>query len=317
MNANEKNEAVSAMRKLWNFRSKEVKLQSFGVCAIPPFRGILTEGEYGPIFRAAEAKHDAYMQEGTDGAADNLAYCLYVRNSVVAYILHDGAVRVIERDFGDSLMNEYRDLARRHLGTSEEAQQMLADDRGDVDLMSLEGFQLHIDKCLRRAEPGSRYNEYPEGMTVREYDNANRKWSESEQRWIWPRNPTVEYSETRRRYWAGMAAWYLNEFKKRHPLEYLSWFELMRRTANNVYPTPILRKGDRVILTTAYVQGGNFVPAIVTEATADGPSYFATLHGEERIWNVRPYSLIEEKNLLGETREYFAHIWEKIKSDNE
>ncbi|MCX4515910.1 hypothetical protein OHA27_37975 [Streptomyces sp. NBC_01619] len=314
---------IDHLRLLRSVKSAGIRGRAFGVCAFPSGQGRLTEEEYAPYLAAADGKHDSYMRHGAPWAATDLAYEVTVNDTVVAWLPYDGTPRVIERDFDDPKMNMARDLAREHLGAAPEVQQMLADDRGDIERLSAGGFAQVIYEHLNRAELGSRFNDFPADVSVRTYFEIARalkaqeegapRSSGSPRHYPHVPNPTVEYSVQQRREWAGKAAQYLAAFRERFPNEYTVWMtnqHLAARRTGKLAPLDV-HAGDRIGLTLS----GHPMPAIILKVEARGAELLASLRTQEeelhRKW-IYPRIVTPEAELLPETRALWQPVWDRL-----
>ncbi|WP_369042286.1 hypothetical protein [Streptomyces sp. Midd1] len=178
-------------------------------------RGMLTEEQYAPHLAAADARTLDYMTWGrfpvTPAA---LAYTVVVDGAPVAWLQYDGLVRVIDGPLGSPTRHTIRRLAREYLGQDPAVQQRLADQRADIDRMSAEAFPGVIGAFRRHAAPGSKMNDYPAGMTVRDYDHKYRTPREPQTpgnsyAWNHPPNPTRELTDAERKTWAEKAEQYV------------------------------------------------------------------------------------------------------------
>lgn len=325
---------VHNLRALRPFRSKDIEGRPFGVCAVPQVRVELTEEEYAPYLAAANGKHDSYMRHGAPWAKSDLAYEVVSQGTVVAWITYDGERHIIERDLPTSALNRARDIAREHLGMNDKAQQELADDCADIEYATAEGLIRAAGNYLNRAERGSRFNDFPTDMTVREYFARERAKLQAEAgpdragNTPWPSvpNPTVEYSDEQRHHWAAEAARYLIALRDRFPDAYAAWVTQERHTANRRARMAAcgatewlmdLKPGDRLA-----VGERTLVPALVVATTTAGPAgpritvrTEEGIHREVRaVWEdvctVTPLDA-----LLPETRELWGPVWEDLEAE--
>ncbi|WNI17671.1 hypothetical protein [Actinacidiphila sp. ITFR-21] len=196
------------------------------MCSPPQFRGELSDEEYRPYLAAADLKHDTYMRWAREPMPPGALHATVVVNqTAVAWIQYDGVARVIERTFPDPTMNTVRDLARQHLGADPLVQQHLADKRADIEKMGADTFPRVIGNFLGYAAPGSRFNDFPTGISVREWSNARRAEARITTGKEYPHvpHPTRELTDDERRPWADKAAEYAAAFERRFPAEFKAW----------------------------------------------------------------------------------------------
>ncbi|WP_329271836.1 hypothetical protein [Streptomyces sp. NBC_01451] len=207
---------------------KELSITQQSVCGGAKFRGQLTDEEFAPYVAAADARLMNYMRwRDIPTTPEALHTTVSVNQTVVAWLQFDGVVRVIDRKFEERALNTARDLARRFLGQDAGVQQQLADGRGDIEKMSAEAFPRVIGAFAERAAPGSRTNDYPPGVSVREWEHANRVQNTGRDKdirpWVYPMNPTRELTDDERTRWRQEADRYIEAFRTRFPAEHKAW----------------------------------------------------------------------------------------------
>ncbi|AWN24775.1 hypothetical protein [Streptomyces sp. NEAU-S7GS2] len=315
------------LRTLQSFKSNGIEGHDFGVCALPKQQGKLTDEEYAAYLAAAEGKHDTYMRHGAPFASGDLAYEVIVNGTVVAWIPYDGVPRVIDRNLGDEKMHLACDLARASLGDAPETQQMLADARGEIELLSPNGFTTVIYEHLERAARGSKFNDFPPETSVREYfrvrtaqARANAEKTATQRGWtlrsshVYVPNPTVEYTDQQRRAWALEAARYLAAYQDKFPTSYTLWVtnqhHAAHRDAKARKPLQI-QPGDRV----GFMDNREMKPAVILSVVEQvtGPrADIRTAKGDLLRQPIDRRNVTPEEELLPETRALFAPAWDRL-----
>lgn len=258
---------VRALRTVNGIGVKRLSIDEFAVCSPVQPRGELTEEEYAAYLEAADLKHDTYMRHclRTPMPPAALRNVVTVNGTIVAWLPYDGVPRVIDRAFSDQHMNTIRDLARKHLGQDPDFQQRLADERGDVEKMTAEGFE-HVIWALRdRAEPGKDYNAFPEGIPVREWSAMRRAEERARTGKEYPHipHPTAQYSEDQRAAWAEWADRVEAAFRERFPAEHRLWEFQQRwestRAERSEGPPLFVNPGNRIL----FEEFNRCTPAVV------------------------------------------------------
>ncbi|OEV13238.1 hypothetical protein AN218_04475 [Streptomyces nanshensis] len=269
-----------------------------------PPQGKLTEAQYAPIREAADSHFDGYMRHRSDGAAHHLRYSVTVRNTVVAYLLFDGVVRIVPC-LPTAEMREAAQLAEVQLGADPGIQQDLADERCDPKYATAQGLRSGIGRLLARAEAGSQFLDFPPGP-VRGHRGPN---------------PVAAYSEAQRREWAGQAAELLEVFRSRFPAAYALWHEdqadraRWRRGAGGGGPDlSEFEAGDRVGVTLG--NDGVF-PALVLTCDPGSTHNVLRLRLPHRDVDVPPRAAPPRLTPYGvlqpQTRELWARYWAEMR----
>ncbi|MDX3075915.1 hypothetical protein [Streptomyces sp. MI02-7b] len=319
-------QAAHKLRLLHDVQAPGFTGRVFRVCSTPSPCGELTEAEYAPYLAAADGKHNSYMRHGAPWAPGDLAYEVTVKNTVVAWLPYDGMPRVITRDFGDRAMNQARDLAILHLGNDPATQQKLADERGDIDRLSVGGFRRVIFEHLERAALGSKYNDFPTDMSVREWfamrrqEELEKEQAQPQQSWRakqgyppYVPNPTVAYTDEQRRGWALEAAHYLAAFRDRYPHEYTLWTTDQHWSSHGRgRPGPLqVAPGDRIGIS----DHRELLPAVVLTAQPCEDHQRGTVRTETRVVTnqcMHRRNTAHESTLLPETRALWAPVWDQL-----
>ncbi|MEU1816156.1 hypothetical protein ABZ543_13295 [Streptomyces roseifaciens] len=302
----------------------------FPVCRFPAPRAILTEEEYAPYLAAADGKHDSYMRHGAPYAPGDLAYELVVDGVVVAWLPYDGIPRVIERDFVDARLNRARDLARVHLGADPVVQQRLANARADIDRMDADGFAFVIGEYRGRAKHGSKFNDFPLEISVREYGVREAARLRLERglgtgKHVPVPNPTREYTLTEREAWSREAKRYDDAFQERFPQEYVAWstqVHLKRRRQRSDLGSVVLKARDWVAFER---DNASFEPAVVTHVreprgwAREGTADLLTEKGIVQWVPLFPWVLVPARKLLPKSHEMWRSTWEELakKAEND
>lgn len=319
-------QAARKLRLLHDVQAPGFTGREFRVCSTPSPRGELTEAEYAPYLAAADGKHDSYMRHGAPWAPGDLAYEVTVRNTVVAWLPYDGTPRVITRDFGDRAMNQARDLAILHLGNDPTTQQKLADERGDIERLSVGGFHRVIFEHLDRASLGSSYNDFPTDMSVREWF-AMRRQEERAKEQTQPQqprhakaghppyvaNPTVDYTDAQRRGWALEAAHFLAAFRDRYPREYTLWTTDQHWMSHGRgRPGPLqVAPGERIGIS----DHRELLPAVVLTAEPCKDHQRGTVLTETKVITnqcMHRWNTASENTLLPQTRALWSPVWDQL-----
>ncbi|MFV0135550.1 hypothetical protein ACLGIH_20400 [Streptomyces sp. HMX87] len=285
----------------------------------------MSDEEYARFLAAADSRHDTYMQNGRNPVRPtDCMYKVVVKRQVVAWVTADGVRHVIEGDHGPAI-NQVRDLARKHLAADPKAQQMLADERGDIERMTAEWFPRIIGEFRGRAAPGSKLNRYPAGLTVREWTDQRYKEERARTGKQWPfiPNPTEEYTDRERAEWAAEADRYEAAFRERFPVEHRLWeFRQWwdRTQAQRAQEPPMdVKNGMRILIQEC----GVLVPAVIDatcnnkhnpEPTVDlrvKPSR-AESDGLKRWVRLWPSRAVAYEDIPEDVRQHWDDTWAEI-----
>lgn len=322
---------VAALRTLnthHKVKGFTLKHQAVLTCEHP--RGLLTDEEYAPHVAAADARTLDYMSWGRSPVIPTALRCtVTVDGTPVAWILYSGQVQVVERTFDVPRMNTIRDLAREHLGQDPEIQQKLADKRADIDLMSAEAFRHAIGAFRGYAAPGSQMNDYPEGMTVREYNHKYRtprvgRPGEAGQ-WNYPPNPTRELTDAERKTWAAKVDRYTEAFRSKYPQdhrawEFENWWESTRSSRASGEPLE-LKADERIVIDICR----ELIPAVVSwpmrtdndgdevvDLYIDEPGHGAADDGHKKWVKIWPGRVLRYDDVPEDVRGQWDETWDRL-----
>lgn len=247
--------AVQALRTLNPAGVKGWDIRQMAVCGHPENRGDLPDETWLPYLAAADLKHDTYMRwRSMPMPAGTLHSTVVVNEVIVAWLQYDGMPRVVEGTFTQPLENTVRDLARTHLGAEPEVQQRLADERADIEKMSADAFPGVIGEFAYYTRPGSKFNDFPLDMTVREWSHLRltERRAATGQQFPFVPNPTRELTDEERHSWWSRVDEYTAAFKRRFPAESEAWEfrKWWNATREERYAAGSLdlRAGERVLI---------------------------------------------------------------------